>query len=136
MNPRFALRARGRSQDSPGAQFCGARGPALSWDGCNDYFWVTAADFASYFGCSAGCASAGFSGSLARNYSFVTVAPVLPMVSTEAIVTLLTYCADLRLVSKERRLPGISLGSSLGRVPKAVRIEIVPAEGTGGVARR
>ena len=46
----------------------------------------------------------GSSGSLAPNFSDVRVAPVLPMVSTETVVVLLTACADLRLVSKERQL--------------------------------
>ena len=40
----------------------------------------------------------------ATKFSDVRVAPVLPMVSTETVVALLTACADLRFVSKERQL--------------------------------
>ena len=74
------------------------------WDNCDDLFQASGASYVVYATCSSRLAYDGSSGSLARNFSNVRVAPVLPMVTTETVVVLLTACADLRLVSKERQL--------------------------------
>jgi hypothetical protein len=66
------------------------------------FFWVLGTRCVDYSIFSSRWACAGSSGSLARNFSNVRVAPVLPMVTTETVVVLLTRCADLRLVSEER----------------------------------
>ena len=93
----------------------------LIWSGYGGCSPDSRASFVAYAAYSSRLAYVESSGSLARKFSNVWVAPLLPMVSRETVVVLLTHCTDLRGVSKERQLSRNPTECSRKPLPYAAR---------------